>query len=61
MEHLQDPTLSDAQYTMVSKMVALEHIRESFCCIQALKGLELGTSISKVEVQGPSGPQIISD
>jgi len=61
MERLQDPMLSDAKYTMVSKMVALERIWESFHRIRALKGLKLGTSISQVEVQGPSGPQIVSD
>jgi len=61
MERLQDPTLSDEQHTAVSKMVALERIRESFRCIRSLKGLKLGASISQVEIPGPSGPQIVSD
>jgi len=61
MEKLQDPMLTDEQHCAVSKMVSLERLRESFCQIHALKGLKLGSSISQVEIQGPLGPQIVSN
>jgi len=50
----------DAQHIAISKLVSLEHVRESFHCICSICGLKLGTRISQVEVVGPSGPQIVS-
>jgi len=61
LERLQDPTLSDEQHTAISKLVALERVRDSFRRIRMLRGLKLGSSISQVEIQGPSGPQVVSD
>jgi len=36
LERLQDPTLSDEQHTAISKLVALERVRDSFCHIRVL-------------------------
>jgi len=58
---LQDPSLDDAHYRAIQKLVRLEKIRDAFRRIRALKGIKQGSSISQVEVSGPLGSQIVSD
>jgi len=61
LDRLQDPTLDDAHHLAIQRLVRMEKSREDFRHIRALKGVNLGSSISQVEIPGPSGPVIVSD
>jgi len=49
-----------SQHSAISKLAAVKQSREVYHHIHALKGTNMGTSISQVEVTGETGPQLIS-
>jgi len=60
LNQLQDLTLSDAHHMAITKLVAVEKMRDAYRHIQMLKGCKMGNSISQVEIDTPTGPQILS-